>query len=161
MLRKQIIQDQPEAEPERMTGAKDIAATATVLVSSESPDHPVDHLFDSRDGRGGTRWVAAADGEQTVIVAFDTPQTVREVGLETEELQASRTQALVLSVSQDGGRTYREVLRQEFTFSPPTTTFEREKWSVPADGVTHVRVVVQPDKGNAPRRATLTSLTIR
>ena len=161
MLRKQIIQQPPRPEAQPMTDAKDIAAIATVLVTSESPDHPVDNLFDARNGRGGTRWVAAADGEQTVIVAFDTPQVIREVSLETEELDTSRTQALVLSLSRDGGRSYREVLRQEFTFSPPDTTYERERWSVPADGVTHLRVVVQPDKGNAPRRATLTSLSIR
>src|SRR5262247_4948538 len=30
-------------------------------------------------------------------------------------------------------------LRQEFTFSPSGTTFERENWSVPAEGVTHLR----------------------
>ncbi len=161
MLRKQIIRDVPRAEAASKADAKDIASIATVLVTSELPDHPVDHLFDARDGRGGTRWVAAADGEQAVIVAFDTPQAIREVSLEVEELDTSRTQALVLSLSRDGGRTYREVLRQEFTFSPPGTTFERESWTVPAEGVTHVRVVIQPDKGNAPRRATLTSLTIR
>jgi hypothetical protein len=161
MLRKQIIKELPRAEAASKADAKDIASIATVLVTSESPDHPVDHLFDARDGRGGTRWVAAADGEQAVIVAFDTPQVIREVSLEVEELDTSRTQALVLSLSRDGGRTYREILRQEFTFSPPDTTFERENWTVPAESVTHVRVVVQPDKGNAPRRATLTSLTIR
>ncbi len=161
MLRKQIIKELPRAEAASKADAKDIASIATVLVTSELPDHPVDHLFDARDGRGGTRWVAAADGEQAVIVAFDTPQAIREVSLEVEELDTSRTQALVLSLSRDGGRTYREVLRQEFTFSPPGTTFERESWTVPAEGVTHVRVVIQPDKGNAPRRATLTSLTIR
>ena len=45
--------------------------------------------------------------------------------------------------------------------SPPGTTFERESWRVPAEGVTHLRVVIQPDKGGAPYLATLTSLTIR
>ena len=64
------------------------------------------------------------------------------------------------SWSDDGGRTYRERIRQEFNFSPGTS-FEREEWSMPAERVTHVRIVIQPDKGNAPRRATLTSLTVR
>ena len=103
----------------------------------------------------------AGTGQQTLILAFDTPQTIREVSLETEERHASRTQVLVLSLSRDGGRSYREVLRQEFTFSAPSTTFQREEWSVPAEGVTHLRLVIQPDKGNAPHRATLTSLAIR
>jgi hypothetical protein len=166
MLRKQIIPTPGSAgadAPRQIVDqdAKDIAALATVLVTSESPDHPVDHLFDGRNGRGGTRWIASAAGEQTLILAFDTPQTIRDVSLESEELQTHRTQALILALSQDGGRSYREILRQEFVFSPPGTTFERESWRVPAEGVTHLRVVIQPDKGGAPCLATLTSLTIR
>ncbi len=117
--------------------------------------------YDGRGGPGGTRWVASVDGERALILAFDTPQTIREVGLETEESQASRTQVLTLSLSQDGGRTYREILRQEFNFSPPGTTFERERWAVPAASVSHLRVTIRPDKGGNLGRASLTSLTIR
>ena len=164
MLRKLII---PAAshpadprtgdEAERMY----VPELATVLVTSEAAEHPVDCLFDGHDGPGGTRWVAAVDGEQAVVLAFDTPQTIQEVGLETEEFQASRTQVLTLSLSQNGGRTYREILRQEFNFSPPGTTFERERWIVPATMVSHLRVTIRPDKGDKPGRASLTSLTVR
>ncbi len=164
MLRKLIIPASPDPadprtslEPERMY----IPALATVLVTSEAPEHPVDCLFDGRDGPGGTRWVASVDGEQALILAFDTPQTIREVGLETEESQVSRNQVLTLSLSQDGGQTYREILRQEFNFSPPGTTFERERWTVPAARVSHLRVTIRPDKGGNLGRASLTSLTIR
>jgi hypothetical protein len=165
MLRKQLIpsSDRGAAGGQRKsqpTGAKDIPALATVLVTSESSDHPVDNLFDGRDGPGGSRWMASADGEQAVVLAFDAPQTIRAVSLEAEEPHASRTQELCLSLSRDGGQTYRDVLRQEFTFSPGGATFEREDWRVPADGVTHVRVAIRPDKGSAPGRATLTSLTV-
>jgi hypothetical protein len=160
MLRKHILKDLPGGRVSK-PGVKDIPALATIFVTSEAPGHPIDHIFDSREGPGSTRWIAAGDGEQTVILAFDTPQVIREVTVETEEPNTSRTQVLCLSLSEDGGETYRERLRQEFTFSPPGTTFEREEWSVPAERVTHLRVVIQPDKGKAPCRATLTSLTIR
>lgn len=164
MLRKLIIPPSPDPADPRTTderGCMHIPALATVLVTSEAAEHPVDCLFDGHDGRGGTRWVAAVDGEQALILAFDTPQTIQEVGLETEESQASRTQVLTLSLSQDGGRTYREVLRQEFNFSPPGTTFERERWTVPATMVSHLRITIRPDKGGKLGRASLTSLTIR
>ncbi len=164
-MRKQIIGAEPRAggprRPGPRPGGMDIAAVATVLYTSESPEHPVDHLFDADAGPGGSRWEAGTDGEQTLILAFDTPQRIREVSLETEERHRSRTQVLTLSLSQDGGAAYREVVRQEFTFSPPGTTYERESWSVSAEDVTHLRVVIRPDKGNAPGRATLTSLTVR
>ena len=159
MLRKHILTNVP-AGLARNSEVKDIPAVATVLVSSEAPDHPVDYLFDASDGPGGTRWIAAANGEQTLVLAFDAPQTISAVGIEAEEPDATRTNVLIISLSDDGGRTYRERIRQEFNFSPGTS-FEREEWSMPAERVTHVRIVIQPDKGNAPRRATLTSLTVR
>jgi hypothetical protein len=161
MLRKHILTDPPAARWVPTPDVKDIAALATVFVTSEAPDHPIDQVFDSRGGPGGTRWMAAADGEQTLILAFDTPQTIREIRVETEEPDVSRTQVMGISLSEDGGRTYRERIRQEFTFSPPGTTFEREEWSVPAERVTHLKIVIHPDKGKGPGRATLTSLTIR
>jgi hypothetical protein len=63
-----------------------------------------------------------------------------------------------LALSTDGGLTYRECVRQEFNFSPEGTTWEQEKWSVQQDYVTHVRLVIKPDKGRRDVYATLTSL---
>jgi hypothetical protein len=160
MIRKQIIKPHP-ATPVITPGEIDIGAVATVMVTSETSEHPVDYAFDEHRGQGGTRWIAGEPGEQTVILAFDAPQTIRHVSLEVEEPEFPRTQELQLSLSCDGGRTYRELLRQEFNFSPPGTTFEREDWGVEAQGVTHLRLGIKPDKGGKPCRATLTSLVLR
>jgi len=167
MLRKYVIPPGASGLPATVAGrgggtaGLDIPSLASVLVTSESSEHPVDHLFDGRDGPGGTRWVASKEGEQTLILVFDTPQTICEVTLEAEEPFVSRTQVTTLALSKDGGQSYREVLRQEFNFSAPGTTFEREVWSVPAVGLTNLRVTVQPDKGGRPSRASLTSLSLR
>jgi len=160
MLRKQLLGLPPDA-PAAAAGQKDIASIATVLMTSEVADHPIENLFDGRGGPGGSRWVAAEPGEQTVVLAFDTPQTIRTIGLEVEEREAGRTQELQVAVSRDGGRTYEELIRQEYTFSPSGATFERERWSVSVDGITHLRLVIKPDKGDRTRRATLTSLVVR
>src|SRR4051794_4261491 len=158
MLRKQIIGVPPTVTAPSV-GRIDVAAVATVLVTSENPNHPVDHAFDAHPGPGGTRWVAGEPGEQTLILAFDAPQSVRRVVLEIEEREVARTQELQLAVSGDGGETYWELVRQEYNFSPPGTTFEREDWEV-AVGVTHLRLVIKPDKGGKPCRATITSLNL-
>src|SRR4051794_5925598 len=55
MLRKQVGTT-PATDPP--PGEIDVAATATVLVTSESPDHPIDHAFDGRRGPGGSCWIA-------------------------------------------------------------------------------------------------------
>jgi hypothetical protein len=91
---------------------------------------------------------------------FDSPQTIRRIGVEIEEVAVSRTQDLSVSVSSDGGRTYRQLVRQEFNFSPPGTSFEHEEWSIVTDAVTHLRLEIRPDKGGRIGLATLTTLSL-
>jgi hypothetical protein len=95
-----------------------------------------------------------------LILAFDMPQTIRKVIVEVEETDISRTQEMDVSISDDGGHTYRELVRQEYTFSPPGTTFEYEQWSVHAEEVSHFRLRIKPDKGDKVCRATLTTLLL-
>jgi hypothetical protein len=65
-----------------------------------------------------------------------------------------------VSISNDGGRTYRELRRQEFSFSPDGATWEYEDWAVAELGVTHLRVFIRPDKGRQDVLAKLTSLVL-
>src|SRR3954447_16102883 len=102
MLRKQII-TAPASSPTQTPGEIDIAAVATVLVTSEAAGHPVDHAFDGHRGPRGSRWVAWEPGEQTLILAFDAPLSIRRVALEVEETEVARTQELQLALSTDGG----------------------------------------------------------
>lgn len=159
MLRKQLI-PRESRDPAVVEGELPIAELATVQVTSEDPAHPIDHAFDARRGPGGSRWIAGEPGEQAVILAFDRPQLIRRIGVEVEEPEVGRTQELTVGVSSDGGRTYRELVRQEFTFSPPGTTFERELWAADVERVTHLRVAIRPDKGGRVGRATLTALIV-
>lgn len=156
-MRKHILHSQPAPE----VGEIPVASIATVFVTSEDVGHPVDQAFDHHRGPGGTRWIAEKGGEQTIILAFDTPQTIRQVTLEVEETGVSRTQELQLAMSNDGGEHYRELRRQEFNFSPDGATFEREEWTISEANVTHLRVKIKPDKGGNPDRATLTSFVLR
>ena len=51
MLRKHIVKVSP-SHPVPQPGEMDIAATATVQVTSEDPVHPIEHVFDHRRGPG-------------------------------------------------------------------------------------------------------------
>ena len=158
-MRKQVVPKRP-GESAPFEAEITIRDVATVQVTSEEAHHPIDNAFDHHQRTGGSRWIADEPGEQTVTLLFDSPQTIRKVGLEVEELVVSRTQELSVSVSSDGGRTYRELWRQEFNFSPPGHEFEREVWSTSVEAVTHLRLEIKPDKGGRVGRATLTSLTL-
>lgn len=159
-MRKEIL-GSDETRAKAATGELAVADLARVQVSSELPEHPVEHAFDGQRGPGGSRWVAATPGEQTVVLVFDAPQAVRMVALEIDEREESRTQELQLAVSRDGGENYQEIVRQEFNFSPGGAMFEKEEWQIGGEPVTHLRLKIKPDKGGQYGRASLTSLMLK
>lgn len=160
-MRKQIIKPTTPSDATVVSEGLDVGTIATVIATSELPDHPVENAFDGHHGPGSSRWISEPGSEQTITLAFDAPQAIRTVGLEIEEIEVSRTQELQLAVSHDGGKTYRELLRQEFNFSIGGSTFERENWTINADRVTHLRLQIKPDKSGSPHRATITSLWLQ
>ena len=155
-MRKRIL----PVEESAGSDAIDVRSLATVYVTSEDGAHPIDLAFDGRQGPGATHWLAGQPGPQKIIIAFDHPQTIHKVVVETEERDASRTQEMTLSISKDGGRAYRDVRRQEFTFSPGGATWEREEWVLAEPEVTHVSLVIKPDKGVHTSRASLTTFAV-
>jgi hypothetical protein len=158
-VRKRLLEEHEHGvfpEP----GLIDLSAAATLAYSSEHPAHPVEHLLDGRDGPGGSRWVGArTDTTERVVVEFDRPHPVSRLVYEAEETERERTQEVHVEASTDGGRTYRRVLVQEYTFSPGGATFQREDLRLDLEGVTNLRLTVVPDK-HGSGVATLTSLRL-
>lgn len=159
-IRKRIVQDACPVELDIGIPALDIPDIATVIVTSEEAVYPIELIFDGRRGLGASRWRAATPGQQSLILDFDKPQTLHQLALDIEESEISRTQVLWVSVSTDGGRSYRELIRQEYNFSPPGTTYERETWTIDTPHVTHLAIVVEPDKSGQTAYASVTSLTL-
>jgi hypothetical protein len=158
-MRKQIIEN--EVPSAARPGELNIAAIATALITSEDASHPIENAFDGRRGPGSSYWMAATPHEQILTLVFDQPQSIHKINLEIEELTVSRSQEIQVDISQDGGQTYRELLRQGYNFSPPGTTFEREEWTINANRVSHLRLHIRPDKDNKPCNAKLTTLALQ
>lgn len=138
----------------------DIAGCATIAYSSEKPDHPVEHLFDGHSGPGATRWIAARpDVIEQIVVEFDQPQTISRLVYEVEETGRERTQEVRVEVSEDGGRSYRQILVQEYTFSPGGATYQREEQRLNLPQVSHLRFTIVPNK-NGSGTASLTTLRL-
>lgn len=159
MLRKTVLKGSP-AKLQPSTGEMDIAAVASVVVSSEDPNHPVESAFDRNRGPGGSMWVAEDAGEQSIVLAFNSPQAIRRIAIEVEEKQVARNQQVQLFVSRDQEFTYDPLLHQGFNFSPPGTTFEREQWNVDLNGITHLQLRITPDIAGKSCRARLTTLDL-
>jgi hypothetical protein len=117
-LRKRPLEADAAASG-RAANEIDIAGCATVSYSSEDPAHPVEHLLDGRSGPGATHWMSARlDTIERIVIEFDRPQAISRLVYEVEEPARERTQEVRVEVSEDGERSYRQIVVQEYNFSP-------------------------------------------
>ncbi len=158
-LRKRPLEAEAAASG-RAANEIDIVSRATISYSSEDPAHLVEHLLDGQSGPGATRWMSArADTIEHIVLGFDRPQTISRLVYEVEEATRERTQEVRVEVSEDGARTYRQILVQEYNFSPRGAIYQREEQRLDLDRVTHLRLTIVPNK-NGSGTATLTALRL-
>ena len=145
--RKRPLQAGTPANNARALDEIDIARCATIAYSSEDPDNPVEHVLDGNSGPGATRWMSAhSEAVEQIVLEFDEPQTISRLVYEVEEAIRARTQEVRIEVSEDEGRTYRQILVQEYNFSPQGTTYQREEQRLNVEKVTHLRLTIVPNK---------------
>ena len=105
-------------------------------------------------------WRAASPGTQTIRLLFDHPQKLKRIALVFEETETERTQEFVLRWSHAGGRSFREIVRQQWNFSAPNTTREIEEYTVQLSDVSVLELVIVPDICRGEARASLKSLRV-
>jgi hypothetical protein len=154
-MRKRLITPIPQAGTPDDEGWLDLDRAAVVEVTSEEKGYPVESALVAGEKRG---WRAAVSGAQTVRLIFDNPQRLTRISLVFEEAETPRTQEFVLRWSPDGGRSFREIVRQQWNFSPPDTIHEVEEYRVEPSGVTVLELVIVPDISRGSARASLKSL---
>jgi hypothetical protein len=155
-MRKRIVADEAPARAAGEDEWLDLDAIASVEVTSEDPAHPIEAALVLPDGGG---WRAAAGGEQTLRIAFDAPQRLRRIALEIVETARARTQELAIAWSKDGSD-YREIVRQQWNFSPGGSTREVEEYKVDLDDVRALQVTIRPDVGDAAAIASIARLRL-
>lgn len=156
-MRKRTI-DQVEPKVVRTTHSwLDLEHLALVEITSEAPGYPIEAALTAASGAG---WRAATVGAQTIRLWFDQPLHLNCIQLTFDEHEHMRTQEFVLRWSVDGGQSYQEVVRQQYTFSPPTTTHEVESYQVDLAGVTVLELYLVPDISGGPVPAMLTTLQL-
>src|ERR1017187_4309944 len=156
-MRKHLIAAIPQSAPALNDGWLDLDGAAVVEVTSEDKERPVESALVPGETRG---WRAAASGTQTVRLIFDEPRRLACISLVFEEIETERTQEFVLRWSPDGGRSFREIVRQQWNFSPPKTTREDEEYQVELSDVTVLELVIVPDISRGTARASLKSLRL-
>jgi hypothetical protein len=126
-------------------------------LTSEDASYPIESALKLSEGPG---WRASESGRQTVRLLFDKPLRVRRVRLVFKEDEQDRTQEFVLRWSSDGGRSYREIVRQQYSFSSPDNTLEIEDYTVDLVEMTALELSIVPDISGGLARASVAQLCL-
>lgn len=156
-MRKRIIttgrQQTASADPTWLN-LEDIAE---VEISSEDAAHPIESALRPDETSG---WRAAGPGKQTIRLLFARPQPLRRIFLSFVEPRTERTQEYVLRWSADGGQSFREIVRQQWNFSPQGAPAETEDHRVDLPAVTVLELSIVPDTSGGNAVASLAQLRL-
>jgi len=158
-MRKTLINQSIENIPSPDLNFLDLEQLAQVELSSECQEHPIESALSLTDD-SGAGWQAASAGEQTIRIVFDQPCTIEHILLVFDEQQLSRTQEFVLLWLADKEDSCREILRQQYHFSPPNTTRESEHYEVRLNRLKALELKIIPDIGGGEACAKLKQLRL-
>ncbi|NUM34031.1 MAG: hypothetical protein HUU50_05785 [Candidatus Brocadiae bacterium] len=139
-MRKKIIKER--VIPSDNQNWLDLEYLARVEVTSEDAAHPIESALTSSAKSG---WRAEHSGQQTVRLLFDKPQRIRRIHLVFREEKQECTHEFVLRWHSDSGEPYREIVRQQYNFSPQGTTCELEDYTVDLINLTALELSIVPD----------------
>jgi hypothetical protein len=156
-MRKRISFQPQRESASANQGWHDLEALAQVEVTSEDAAHPIESALLP----GGTAgWRAESPGEQTVRLLFDRPQRLRRIRLLFREDKEARTQEFVLRWSPTADGPSREIVRQQYHFSPAGATEEIEEYRVELEEVAALELAIIPDIGAGGVCASLAELRL-
>ncbi len=135
----------------------EVVTIAEAELSSEQAGYPIESALVPGASPG---WRAATPGAQVVRLLFEPPVGLRRIRLVFSETELERTQEFVLRWSGDGGGSYRDVVRQQYHFSPPGTPREEEDYRVELQGVSVLELRIVPEIGGGPAYASLEQLRL-
>jgi hypothetical protein len=137
----------------------DLDSIAHVQLTSEDPAFPIENALGTSPERNERGWRATSPGPQTITLGFDGPQHIRRIFLHFIERETEREQEFVLRYS-SASETNREIVRQQWTFSPTGSAQEIEDYEVELKSVTKLELVIDPDRGRRHCLVTLNALRL-
>lgn len=145
-MRKSILSPSAAAVTPIRDNWRDLERIARVEITSEDPAFPIEHALGKTVTTG---WRAAETGPQIIRLHFDEPLTIHRIQLYFIDKDADRSQEF--SIYAGSGTDLREIVRQQFTFSPGGSTEEIEEYTVALDGVTVLELKIDPDRSHDPK----------
>ncbi len=151
-MRKRIVQSRAvDTVGESDEVWLNLSEIATVEVTSEQEGFPIEAVF-ALSGDPG--WRAARAGGQVIRIIFDEPIAVARIRLRFDEAETERTQEFTLSWCPAAGGS-REIVRQQWNFSPGGSMSEIEDYAVSLEAVSALELQIEPDIAGRDAVATL------
>jgi hypothetical protein len=127
---------------------RDLERIARVEISSEDEQFPIEHALGKKETTG---WRAAGTGPQLIRLHFDEPLNIKRLRLHFVDRSAERSQEF--AVFAGPGSELKEVVRQQWSFSPHGSTEEIEDFAVNLSGITTLEVRIDPDRSHDPKQS--------
>jgi hypothetical protein len=125
---------------------RDLERIARVEISSEDENFPIEHALGKKETTG---WRAAGTGPQLIRLHFDEPLAIKRLQLHFVEKAGERSQEF--AVYAGAGAELKEVVRQQWSFSPHGSTEELEDYPVNLSGITTLELRIDPDRSHDPK----------
>jgi hypothetical protein len=147
-MRKSIVSPSAVAATPISDLWRDLERIARVEISSEDPQFPIEHALGKKVTTG---WRAAETGPQLIRLHFDEPMNIKRLQLHFVDKAAERSQEF--AVYAGSGAELKEVVRQQWSFSPHGSTEEIEDYTVNLSGITTLEVRIDPDRSHDPKQS--------
>lgn len=134
----------------------DLEGLAEIEMTSEDPAHPIEGALLPGHGDG---WRASERGPQMIRIVFDNPQDIALVHLVFAEEHSARTQEFSLHWSPARDEPLREILRQQYNFTPISSEVEDYRVNLRAARILEIHI--DPSIGQHSHFASLTELRFR
>ena len=145
-MRKSIVSPSATAATRISELWRDLERIARVEISSEDEQFPIEHALGKKETTG---WRAAVTGPQLIRLHFDEPLTIKRLWLHFVDRTGERAQEF--AVYAGAGSELKEVVRQQWTFSPHGSTEEIEDYAVNLSGITTLELRIDPDRSHDPK----------
>jgi len=134
----------------------DLVNHAAVELTSEEPGYPIESALEGK----APGWRAGSSGTQIIWLLFDKPYQLRHISLVFEDVENTRTQEFVLRWSSRKDGFFREIVRQQWNFSPSGSVREIEDYVVELSEVSVLELMIVPDKSYSDARASMRSFRL-
>jgi hypothetical protein len=147
-MRKSIVSPSAVATTPISDLWRDLERIARVEISSEDEQFPIEHALGKKVTTG---WRAAATGPQLIRLHFDEPLNIKRLQVHFVDKTAERSQEF--AVYAGAGPELKEVVRQQWSFSPHGSTEEIEDYTVNLSGITTLELRIDPDRSHDPKQS--------